>query len=279
MERKLLIAICSVALAIASHSAAQVRVPADQPVERTDENSRKAHAQLLEKAAKGRIDIYFEGDSIVRRWGATDYPHLLANWKENFFGWNAADFGWGADSTQNILWRLSHGELDGVNPKVIVLLAGTNNAGRVVPPGAEDERAADVARGIEAIVRLMQAKAPEATIIVTAIFPRNDNIAVMPTIDKINGRIARLADGKRIRYLNINDKLADAGGKLREGMMDPDGLHPAVKGYQVWADALKPIFSELLGPPAKEDHAPPPTGDPAASGLVAQPHAEGAKPR
>ena len=88
-----------------------------------------AHTQLLEKAKKGGIDIYFEGDSITRRWGATDYPELLANWKENFFGWNAGDFGWGADTTQNILWRLNNGELDGVNPKVIVLLAGTNNVG------------------------------------------------------------------------------------------------------------------------------------------------------
>ena len=84
---------------------------------------------MLEKAKKGGIDIYFEGDSITRRWGATDYPELLANWKQNFFGWNAADFGWGADTTQNILWRLNNGELDGVNPKVIVLLAGTNNVG------------------------------------------------------------------------------------------------------------------------------------------------------
>jgi len=61
---------------------------------------------------------------------------LLANWNKNFFGWNAADFGWGADKTQNILWRLDNGELDGVNPKVIVLLAGTNNVGntRLTPP-------------------------------------------------------------------------------------------------------------------------------------------------
>jgi lysophospholipase L1-like esterase len=73
-----------------------------------------------------------------------------------------------------------------------------------------------------------------------------------------------LADGKKIRYLNINDKLADGEGRLIEGMMNADKLHPAIKGYQVWADALKPIFYELLGPPAKEDHAPPPTGDPSA---------------
>jgi lysophospholipase L1-like esterase len=237
--------------------------PADQPVPRADRNSQLAHAQLMEKAKAGRIDVYFEGDSIVRRWGATDYPEFLANWRQNFFGWNAADFGWGADATQNILWRLQNGELDGVNPKVIVLLAGTNNVGNR-PPGDEAAKVADVTKGITAIVHTMQQKAPDATIILTAIFPRNDNMAVMPTINRINENLAKLADGKRVRFLNVNDRLADADGKLRDGMMNPDKLHPAVKGYQVWADALKPIFTELLGPPAKEDHAPPPTGDPSA---------------
>jgi hypothetical protein len=82
-------------------------------------------------------------------------------------------------------------------------------------------------------------------------------------INKINENIAKLADGKKIRYLNINDKLADKNGVLFDGMTG-DKLHPSIKGYQVWADALKPILTELLGPPAKEDHAPAPTGDPSA---------------
>jgi lysophospholipase L1-like esterase len=237
--------------------------PADQAVPRTDQNSLIAHAQLLEKARTGRIDVYFEGDSIVRRWGATDYPALLANWKQNFFGWNAANFGWGADTTQNILWRIDNGELDGVNPKVIVLLAGTNNVGNSAPPGGEDGKVADITRGLQAILQVLQAKAPNATIIVTGIFPRNDNMAVMPIIGRINQNLAKLADGKRIRYLDINDKLADGDGRLFDGMMnDRDKLHPTLKGYQVWADALKPVFTELLGPAAKVDHAPPPTGDP-----------------
>src|SRR3989454_8677798 len=110
--------------------------PADRPVSRVDENSLSAHAELVDKAKKGGIDIYFVGDSIARRWGATDYPDLLANWTQNFFGWNAADFGWGADKTQHILWRLENGELDGVNPKIIVVLAGTNNVGREPPNAA-----------------------------------------------------------------------------------------------------------------------------------------------
>jgi lysophospholipase L1-like esterase len=229
-------------------------VPADVPVPRTDRNSMAAHDELVGKANKGGIDVYFEGDSIARRWGATDYPDLLANWKRNFFGWNAADFGWGADKAQNILWRLDHGELDGVNPKVIVLLAGTNNLGNT----------ADISGGLQAIVRIMQAKAPNATIILTGIFPRNDNMAFMPVIGNINDDLSKLADGKKIRYLNVNDKLANRDGKLLDGMMNADKLHPAIKGYQVWADALLPIFTELLGPPAKDDHAPPPTGDPSA---------------
>ncbi len=224
-----------------------------------------AHNQLLEKAKKGRIDIYFEGDSITRRWGATDYPELLANWTQNFFGWNAADFGWGADRIENILWRLKNGELDGVNPKVIVLLAGTNNVGNRLPPGGDDARVEDITKGLQAVLEVMRTKAPDATIIVTGIFPRNDNLAVLPIIDKVNANLAKLADGKKIRYLNVNDNLAGPDGKLFEGMMNPaDKLHPALKGYQVWADGLKPIFTELLGPPAKEDHAPPPTGDPSA---------------
>jgi lysophospholipase L1-like esterase len=252
------------ALIVLSVVAAFAQTAADQPVARTDQNSAIAHAQLLEKAKQGRIDIYFEGDSITRRWGATDYPALLANWNQNFFGWNAADFGWGADRIENILWRLANRELDGVYPKIVVLLAGTNNVGNTVPPGGYDAKVADITTGLKAVLDMLRAKAPDATIIATAIFPRNDNMAVMPAIDRINRNLAKLADGTKIRYLNVNARLADSNGKLFDGMMNADKLHPAIPGYQVWADALKPIFTELLGPPGKTDLAPPPTGDPSA---------------
>jgi len=234
--------------------------PADHPTPRSDPNSQTAHAQLLEKVKSGRIDIYFVGDSITRRWGALDYPEFLANWRANFFGWNAANFGWGGDQTQNILWRLQNGELDGINPRIIVVQAGTNNVGATPGDGA---KIAAITRGIKAILDTCRAKAPDATILLTAIFPRNDNIAVVPEINQLNANIAGFADGKSVRYINVNDKLADQNGKLFQGMM-MDGLHPTVKGYQVWSDALKPIFTELLGPPAASDLAPPPTGDPSA---------------
>jgi lysophospholipase L1-like esterase len=252
---------------VPAHAVAAVQAldgPADQSAPRTDRNSSIAHAQLVEKAATGGIDIYFVGDSIVRRGGATDYPDLLANWRQNFWGWNAADFGWGADKTQHILWRLEHGELDGVNPKVIVILAGTNNVG--TQPG-EAGKVEDITRGLAAILAICRRKAPDAVIVLTAIFPRNDNMAVVPEIDRINANIERMANGRSVRFLSVNDRLADREGRLLDGMMNArDQLHPTVKGYQVWADGLKPIFTELLGPPAATDHAPPPTGDPSARG-------------
>jgi lysophospholipase L1-like esterase len=229
---------------------------------RTDANSVLAHQQLLQKAKQGRIDVYFAGDSITRRWGATDaqYRPLLENFQTNFFGWNAADFGWGGDRVENILWRLENGELDGVQPKVIVVLAGINNVGA----GPADTTVETVTEGLKAIVAVCRAKAPKATLVLMGLFPRNDNMAVIPTINRINRKVASLADGNHIRYLNINDRLADKDGKFFPGMVNHDQLHPTLKAYQVWADELKPILTELLGPPSKTDQAPPPTGDPAA---------------
>jgi lysophospholipase L1-like esterase len=237
---------------------------ADRPVQRTDANSKLAHQQRVKTLKQGRIDVYFVGDSITRRWRATDYPQFLAHWKKNFFGWNAANFGWGGDTIQNILWRLQHGELEGVHPKVIVLLAGTNNVGRTP---ANDAKVANITKGVKALLDTLRKKAPKATIVVMGIVPRNDGAkptAVMASINRINANIAKFADGKQIRYVNINDKLADKDGQLFKGMT-VDRLHLSLKGYQVWADALKPLLTELLGPPAKEDQAPPPTGDPSAA--------------
>jgi lysophospholipase L1-like esterase len=257
----ILAAVALTTCAGANAQPAEPAEPPDRPAPRTDANSQQAHADLLAKARTGRIDIYFVGNSITRRWGALDYPEFLANWRRNFHGWNAANFGWGGDGTQHILWRLENGELDGVDPKIIVIQAGTNNVGAAAGGDAKVDAIVD---GIKAIVDVCRRKAPAAVIVLTGIFPRNDNPALLPGIARINAAIARFADGKSIRYLNINRELADPDGTLRDGM-SPDRLHLTVRGYQVWADALKPVFRELLGPPAAVDLAPPPTGDPSAA--------------
>ena len=115
------------------------------------------------------------------------------------------------------------------------------------------------------ILDRFHAKAPKATVVVTAIFPRNDSMAVLPEIAAINANLAKMADGKRVRYVTSTPSSRTRTDKLFDGMMNTDKLHPTLKGYQVWADALKPILTELLGPPAATDHAPPPTGDPSAA--------------
>jgi len=250
------------ALVVASIAATswQSSGAADRPAPRTDQNSAIAHAELVEKAKQGRIDVYFIGDSITRRWGALDYPQFLEHWKANFFGWNAANFGWGGDRIRNILWRLENGELDGVRPKVFVILAGTNDVG--MDPGGENE-IAGITSGLKAVLDVCQRRVPDAVIVLTAIFPRNDNMAAVPVIERINRNLAGFADGRKVRFISINDQIADREGRLHDGMT-VDRLHPTVKAYQIWADALKPIFTEILGPPAATDLAPPPTGDPSA---------------
>lgn len=244
-------AISSLALALVSAQSTEV---VSQP--RADKNSQIAHQQMVAKAKSGRIDLYFLGDSITRRWGTSDklWAESYANWKKNFWGWNAGNFGWGADSAQNILWRIENGELEGVNPKVIVLLAGTNNIGA-------GQSAESVARAVGAILKTCRQKAPKAKIILTGITPRNDKMEYIPVIDQTNVFLQKLADGKTIRYLNINRGLADRDGRLFPGMTI-DNLHLSPKGYQVWADALKPILTSLLGKPKSTDLAPPPTSDP-----------------
>lgn len=157
---------------------------------------------------------------------------------------------------------MQNGELDGVSPKVIVLQVGTNNLPWRGP--ADDKKADEVSEGIRAIVNEFRKRVPDATIILTAMFPRTQNMDLAPTIIETNERIVTLADGKRIRFLSINDQLVDPTGRLLPGVSS-DGLHLEEPGYEIWAQALKPIFEEILGAPAEKDHAPPPTGNPAAS--------------
>lgn len=234
-------------------------------VERTDANSRAAHQALLRKRHSGRIDVYFLGDSITRRWGTSDpqYRDLYASWRRNFYGWNAADFGWGSDTTWNILWRIRNGELEGVNPRIIVLLAGTNDLRDLPHPGqTSDEAAQSVTAGVGAIVRACQAQAPRATLVLTGLAPRGDRPELRPIIERINAGVAALADGRAIRFVDLYARLTDSSGAPLPGMLASDGLHFSVSAYQAWADALRPILREILGARRATDAAPPPSNDP-----------------
>lgn len=226
---------------------------------RTDVNSTLAHQQLVEKAKSGTIDVYFIGDSITRRWGATDYPLLLSHWRRHFHGWNAANFGWGGDSTHHMLWRLQNGELPAKPPKLFMVQAGANNLPWAGP--ASDAQIEDLHAGIEAIIDCIQQHAPDSHIVLTAMFPRRQNPELTPAIDRINQALHALAEDRSISLLNINAKLVDQEGLLLKTMSD-DGLHLNEAAYEVWAEAIKPILLERLGPPAEVDMAPSATGNP-----------------
>ena len=164
---------------------------------------------------------------------------------------NSGDTAWMLVATALVMLMLP-GLAISIAVAIVVLLAGTNNVGSAIPAGTEDAVVADITKGMQAVVTAIRNKSPDAIVIITAIFPRNDNMAVMHVINKINGNLEKMAEGGKVRFLSINDQLADSSGRIFDGMLNADKLHPTAKAYQVWADALKPIFRELLGPPGTE---------------------------
>lgn len=238
-------------------AAAKVDQPADKPATRTG-GWMGIHNRLVALAKAGNIDLYFEGDSITDYWGrnTTAQPYR-PNFDKYFGGWKAADFGVAADRTENVLWRITNGELEGVKPKVIVLLIGTNNLPKdmqnYLPKTVEED-----ACGVKAILDVMKAKQPQAKILLLSVFPREDKINasnadyredLKPKIQALNALLAKFDDGKQVKFLNIYDKFLGPDGKLIPGTFT-DRLHPSAKGYDIWAEAMLPILTEWLGPPA-----------------------------
>jgi beta-glucosidase len=151
------------------------------------------------------------------------------------------NLGYNADKTENVLWRLRHGEIDGLSPKVIVVMIGTNNSGhRADPPEI-------TAKGIGMILGDLRAKMPNAKIALLSIFPRGD--AAHPINQKINAILPSLADGKTIFHFDLNEAFLDANGQVPPEIM-PDKLHPSEKGNALWMQALKPRLTQILPAPA-----------------------------
>ena len=242
----------------ASAPAAKIDEPADKPTTRPG-GWMGIHNRLVTLAKGGNIDLYFEGDSITDYWGRnTAAQPYKPSFDKYFGGWKTGDFGVAADRTEHVLWRITNGELDGVKPKVIVLLIGTNNLpkdqGVYLPKTVEEDAA-----GVKAILDVMKEKLPQAKILLMSVFPREDKINasnpdsredLKPKIKALNALLAKFDDGKQVRFLDIYDKFLDKDGKLLPGVM-ADKLHPSLTGYDIWAQAMLPTLTEWLGPPAK----------------------------
>lgn len=241
--------------AVAQTPATAPKVDASAPIAKVDAKGvpnagfLKSHESFLARGKSGPIDLLFIGDSITAGWAGKDRAHI---WEAYYGKNNPANFGIGGDQTQHVIWRIENGELDGISPKVTVLMLGTNNSAAHT---AEEITAAN-----EKIVSLIRKKIPGTKVLVLAIFPRGarkdaagvitetaiaDAAKRMSVINAVNAELAKLDDGQNVRFLDINAAFLGQDGKIPFSVM-PDQLHPNAAGYQLWADAMKPTLAQLL---------------------------------
>ena len=190
-----------------------------------------------ERVKQGNVDLLMIGDSITHGWegGGKKY------WDKYYAPRNAVNMGFSGDRTQHVLWRLEHGHLEGISPKLAVLMIGTNNS------NGKDNTAEEIADGIVAICRKLRAECPRMKVLILAIFPRGPEPSDQRQKNaKASLLASKLADGKTIHYLDINNKFLTKDGLLSKKIM-PDYLHPDEAGYKIWAEAIEPKVAELMG--------------------------------
>lgn len=200
------------------------------------------HQAKLEEArrmvAEGRApQLVLVGDSITQGWEKEGREV----WRRHLARYDALGLGFGGDRTENVLWRLQHGAVDGLDPKVAVLMVGTNNAGlRADPPAL-------TVAGIRRNIDELQRRLPRTRILVLAIFPRDaDADAPLRRLnDQVNAQLPGLADGQRVVFLDINRAFLDSDGRLPKDVM-PDLLHPNEHGYAIWMRAMQPTLERLM---------------------------------
>jgi lysophospholipase L1-like esterase len=231
-----------------SPAVAPTAVDASAPIPKTG-NARffQLHESFLARGKGGPIGVLFLGDSITEGWRKA--PHI---WEHYFGKYEPANFGIGGDQTQHVIWRIENGEFEGINPKVVVLMIGTNNSGQ--------HTGAEIAAANRKIVELIRSKLPEAKILLHAIFPRGprknregvityesilDAQKRMAAISTANVELAKLDDGQMVRFVDINARFLGNDGTIPNIVM-PDQLHPNAAGYQLWAEAIEAPLADMM---------------------------------
>lgn len=194
--------------------------------------------QFNKISKEGTAELVFLGDSITQGWEGAG----RATWAKFYANRKAANFGIGGDRTEHVLWRMDHGNFDGLKPKLVVLMIGTNNTGH------RHDKPEDTAAGVRAIINKVQEKSPDTKILLLAIFPRDEKPegGGRQLNNKINDFIKTFADDKKIFWQDINAKFLQPDGVMSKEMMG-DFLHPGPKGYDIWAEAIEENVAKLLG--------------------------------
>jgi lysophospholipase L1-like esterase len=199
------------------------------------------HAACLELMKRRRPEIVMLGDSITHFWGGEPVGGRrtgVAEWDRFFSGRNVVNLGFGWDRTENVLWRLTHGEFDDVRPRVVVVMIGTNN----MDLNSVDE----IAAGIRAICDELHRRSPTTRLLLLGIFPRGKTPdATRAKVAAVNERIAGLNGTNNVTYLDIGKTFIQADGTISEEVMY-DYLHPTAKGYAMWVEAMSPTLTRLL---------------------------------
>lgn len=194
------------------------------------------HAKFLERIKQGDIELLFLGDSITDGWPRNGERSWL-----KFAPYKPANFGIGGDRTEHLLWRITNGELDGIRPKVAVVMIGTNNIGHFA-----DEKPEWAANGVKKILDTIHSKLPQTKVLLLGVFPRGTpDSAHRKAVVEINRIIANFADGKKTRFLDIGTSFLDQEGNIPADVM-PDKLHPNAKGYDIWYQAMVPVLDEMM---------------------------------
>ena len=194
----------------------------------------------IDKLANGPYDLVFDGDSITDNWQTPGQPGPADLWKEKYGGLKALNLGIGGDQVQNLTWRVQNGSLAGQDPKLIVVMIGTNNLGN----GAS---ASNITSSIEKLLGEYEAHCPHAHILLLGVFPRG----FTPTdpsralVKGLNVILAGTNYGPRVTYLDFGSKFLEPDGSILPSTM-PDGLHPAYAGYAIWAKAIQPVVDQYV---------------------------------
>jgi beta-glucosidase len=211
--------------------------PAAQPAPRDADWWTARHNAMNQRVKQGNVDLIFIGDSITQGWEGNGQKV----WQEYYGNRNAVNLGIGGDRTQHVLWRLDNGNIDGISPKLAVVMIGTNNAGDNTPE--------EIAAGVARIVEKLRTKLPQTKVLLLATFPRGPNPQdpLRQVNEKSNEIVSRLADGKMVLYLDIGKSFLQPDGTLTREIM-PDLLHLSASGYRIWAESIEPVVAEVLGP-------------------------------